>query len=149
VSGYPSASLTADLLVVAQGQIMLIRRKGAPFRDHWAFPGGFIDAHNDHRGETPEVAALRELQEETGVVLTAEELTLLEVVATPGRDPRGRVVTWAYHAQLLSKPKVRPGDDASDVAWFTLGQATHTHLAFDHSAILARHLEWLSGPYFV
>jgi ADP-ribose pyrophosphatase YjhB (NUDIX family) len=42
--------------------VLLIQRKAEPFQGSWALPGGFVDEN-----EALEVAAGRELQEETGV----------------------------------------------------------------------------------
>jgi 8-oxo-dGTP diphosphatase len=57
---------------VACGQKLLwIRRALEPRRGLWAIPGGFLEA-----GETMAQGAARELQEEAGVVLPAERLSL-------------------------------------------------------------------------
>ena len=63
---YPMPSVTADILVLKKtgvtSQILLIKRRNEPFKDCWAFPGGFTE-----EGETLEQSASRELLEETGL----------------------------------------------------------------------------------
>ena len=98
---YPRAALTVDCVVFgfdsAQSalQVLLIRRGLAPFKDHWALPGGFVRVE-----ETLDDAARRELQEETG--LKDLFLEQLYTFGTVNRDPRERVVSVAYYA--LTKP---------------------------------------------
>lgn len=91
-------------------------------------PGGFVD-----EGERVADAAPRELAEETG--LRVEELELLGVYDTPGRDPRGWTVSVVYLASIESEPAVEDADDASDARWFALDALPE--LAFDHHLILA------------
>src|SRR5437763_3794806 len=50
-------------VVVRHGQVLLGIRRGAHGGGTWSVPGGKIEP-----GETPEQAALRELEEETGLV---------------------------------------------------------------------------------
>ena len=42
---YPKPSVTADIVLFSikenKVQVLLIKRGGHPFLDHWAFPGGF------------------------------------------------------------------------------------------------------------
>ncbi len=64
---YPRPSVTVDIVVYGydggkQLKMLLIERGGEPFKGHWALPGGFVDLNEDL-----ETAALRELEEETGV----------------------------------------------------------------------------------
>jgi 8-oxo-dGTP diphosphatase len=82
-----------------------------------------------------ENAALRELNEETGV----EEAYLeqLYTYGDPGRDPRGRVVTVAYFALIPAGTPVRfeGGSDARQACWYLVDQLPP--LAFDHTEIIA------------
>ncbi|MDP4845377.1 MAG: NUDIX domain-containing protein, partial [Salibacteraceae bacterium] len=35
--------LAADTILIAEEQVLLIKRKNEPFKGMWAFPGGFVD----------------------------------------------------------------------------------------------------------
>lgn len=51
------------------GGILLVKRAIHPSYGKWVFPGGYVD-----RGETLEAAALREVQEESGLVVRLTRL---------------------------------------------------------------------------
>lgn len=113
---FPRPSLTADLIIIRSGAepaLLLIKRGGHPYLGSWALPGGFVE-----QGEDALTAAKRELKEETGL----EQLKLAPVgfYSTPGRDPRGWVVSAAFLNVSSDSPKARAGDDAADAAWFTI-----------------------------
>ena len=69
----PIGHITASGLVVDSGKVLLIRH---PYLRLWIQPGGHIDD-----GETPELAAIRETQEETGVLceLVWQENSLVDI----------------------------------------------------------------------
>jgi 8-oxo-dGTP diphosphatase len=129
---YPRPSVTVDMVIVTREKrprVLLIRRKHPPFVGMWAIPGGFVEME-----ETLEAAARRELFEET--CLRTSKLEQLHTFGDPGRDPRGRVISVVYLAQLdPRKLKPRAADDAAEVAWYDLRHPPP--LAFDHSEILA------------
>jgi 8-oxo-dGTP diphosphatase len=83
--------------------------------------------------ESLEAAALRELQEETG--LKDISFQQLGAFGNPGRDPRGRTITVAYFV-LLNAERLQPraDDDASKVQWWSMDRLPK--LAFDHDRIL-------------
>ena len=127
---YPRASVTADAVLFAEkdGQmyVLLIQRGNEPYKGYWAFPGGFLNMD-----ETVAHCAERELEEETGIVLT--EMQLVGIYSDVERDPRGRVVTAAY-AAMTTMPEANAADDAAAAKWWPLNALPE--LAFDHDTIL-------------
>ena len=130
---YPRPALTVDCVIFGLDEshklkVLLIQRAHAPFEGQWALPGGFVDMD-----EGLETAALRELEEETGVKNVFIEQ--LYTFGAPGRDPRGRVVSVAYFALVnLEAHPVEANSDARRVRWYETGRLPR--LAFDHQHIL-------------
>ncbi len=130
---YPRPMLTADVMVVRSGnEVLLVRRGGEPFKGCWALPGGFMEMD-----ETIEHCAVRELEEETGLCFTEQELSLIGIYSAPDRDPRGRTVTAAYRVECEGKrvETAVAGDDAAEVRWWPLEALPP--LAFDHAEIVS------------
>ena len=129
---YPRPAVTVDVVVVtreAKRRVLLIRRKHEPFGGKWAIPGGFVDM-----AEPLEVAARRELLEETGIV--AGKLVQLQTFGDPGRDPRGRTISVVYQTEVdANRLNPHAADDAAAAAWHPLDRLPT--LAFDHKQILA------------
>lgn len=64
---------TADVIVENQrGEALVVKTSYLP---HWSFPGGIIDV-----GESPSQAAVRELQEETGLDYSVNEIEFASVI---------------------------------------------------------------------
>jgi len=139
----PTVLLAVDLVILtlrdAQLQVLLVRRGNEPWRGALALPGGFLD----HKQEDLPDAAHRELAEEAGLTAQHVHLEQFGVYGTPGRDPRGRVVSVAYLAITPELPDPVAGADAADAYWLPADQAlsTHTRLAFDHRQILTDGIE--------
>ncbi len=132
---YPRPALTVDCIIFGldtqlELKVMLIQRDIPPFQGQWAIPGGFVRID-----ETLEQAALRELQEETGI-----HDVYLEQLYTFGdleRDPRDRTVTVAYYALInLIEQQIQASTDAREADWFSLHAIPS--LAFDHEQILQK-----------
>ncbi len=137
---YPRPAVTVDvvLFTIRAGELslLMIRRGGAPFKGHWALPGGFVEPN-----ETLMRAACRELEEETSIVQTS--LEQLGAFGDPGRDPRGHTVSVAFYAFLVSPARPVAADDAADAQWVALSSIGRTRIAFDHSKIIAAAIERL------
>lgn len=127
---YPHPAVTADCIVMTRdNQVLLIQRKNEPCRGQWAFPGGFMNID-----ETAEAAAVRELQEETGITLSETDVFQVGAYTAVDRDPRERVITIAYLAEIDAPVPVKGSDDAARAQWFPLDALPP--LAFDHAEIL-------------
>ena len=127
---YPRPAVTVDIIVFKLGKIaevLLIERKYPPFENTWAFPGGFVDEN-----EALETAALRELEEETG--LKNIDLRQLQTFGDPGRDPRGHTISIVFLGLLKEDAEFKAGDDASKAKWFDIQNLPD--LAFDHKEIV-------------
>lgn len=138
---YPRPALTVDCAVFVvesnQLQVLLIERSSDPFAGQWALPGGFVDMD-----EPVEQAALRELQEETG--LDKIFLEQLYTFSDVDRDPRGRVISVAYYGLVkLTGQTIKAASDAAKVEWFPVNKLPE--LAFDHDKILTMALERIRG----
>jgi len=127
---YPRPAVSADVVVLDResDSILLIQRKKDPFAGSWALPGGFMDMD-----ESADVAAIRELKEETELVIDC--VKQIGAYSTVDRDPRGRVVTVAFFATASQSDHIAAADDAEDARWFSINELPD--LAFDHAKIIA------------
>jgi 8-oxo-dGTP diphosphatase len=111
---------TVGVVCLKGDQVLLIRRGQPPRLNQWSLPGGRLEW-----GETLQVAALRELKEETGV--EAELLGLLDVVdgvfpARPGGEISRHYVMIDYAARWVAGEPVA-GDDAAEAKFVSLDEA--------------------------
>jgi 8-oxo-dGTP diphosphatase len=136
---YPRPAVTVDVVLFTMRAedlaVLLVKRRGPPFKGAWALPGGFVNEN-----EPLVRAALRELEEETGVAGVAVEQ--LGAFGDPGRDPRGHTVSVAFVGFVVAEAHaVAAGDDAAQAAWIPLvriakRRRASVRLAFDHAAII-------------
>jgi mutator protein MutT len=103
----------AGVILVEAGRVLLVRRAWEPRAGSWCLPAGFMEA-----GEHPEQSAVRELQEETGVIA---QLTGLFGVYAGFDDPRVRAVLILYTG-IATGGDQRAGDDAVELGWFPLDE---------------------------
>lgn len=111
---------TVGVVCLRGDEVLLIRRGTPPRLNQWSVPGGRLEW-----GEALEVAALRELKEETGV--EAQLLGLLDVVdgvfpARPGGEITRHYVMIDYAARWTGGEPVA-GDDAAEARFVSLDEA--------------------------
>ena len=135
-NGWLNPALAADAAVRRGDSVLLIQRKHPPMAGAWAVPGGFVD-----QGEDPVLAALRELEEETG--LRGTNPRLLMVMGDPDRDPRKHIVSIVYEIEVSEDQHPKAGDDAADAKFWPIEKVLSgdVELAGDHLDILT---EWLN-----
>jgi 8-oxo-dGTP diphosphatase len=107
---YENPVPATSVIVADNGKgVVLVKRNVEPKKGFWCLPGGFVEL-----GETPEQSALRELQEETGL---AGQIDKLLGVTTDESDRYGSVLMVGYLVKQYAGT-LKPGDDASDAAYF-------------------------------
>jgi 8-oxo-dGTP pyrophosphatase MutT (NUDIX family) len=117
------AELPSPTEVVLAAGGLVVRRQGGtleiavvhrPVHQDWSFPKGKLE-----EGETPELAALREVREETG--LTCRLLRFLG--RTEYVDRKGRPKAVAYWAMAAEEGSFTPNVEVDQIRWLTLEDA--------------------------
>ncbi|HSL23472.1 MAG TPA: NUDIX hydrolase [Vicinamibacterales bacterium] len=100
------------------GQIVLVKRAIEPGLGLWVFPGGYVD-----RGETPQVAAVREAREECGLEVRLD--ALVNLYAYPGRTP-----IIIVYAATMTGGALCVDDEGSEAGLFGEADVPWRELAF-------------------
>jgi len=109
-----------------EGGILLVKRGVEPGYGLWALPSGFIEIE-----ETPEMACLRELEEETGL-----KGKIVQLVGVYSQDSYmyKNVIIIGYEVDVFGK--LQPGSDSLETKYFSPQELPE--IAFpSHSQMLA------------
>lgn len=109
----PVITVAAVVFRDGAGRVLSVRKSGT---DRFLLPGGKLEP-----GETPAEAAAREVSEELGVTVPAEELALLgefEAAAAnePGHLVRSTVFTWSGPIEPVAAAEI------AELRWATLDE---------------------------
>lgn len=110
LNGVPDSLIPCVGAIVkdGQGRLLLIRRGHDPDAGLWSLPGGRIEP-----GETDAEALVREMLEETGLLVEPGQLTGRVRRPAGNRD----VIDIRDYAATVTGGTLRPGDDAADARW--------------------------------
>jgi len=105
------------VLLVRDHQVLLTRRRDTNplFDGLWHLPSGKLDA-----GESVLDAAVREAEEEVGVLVTAEDLRHVHTMHVNGSGPEPRLGLFFEACQWFGEPVNREPEKCSGVRWFGL-----------------------------
>ncbi len=103
--------VVSTLLVNAKSQVLLILRKNEPYKGMWCLPIGFAEVD-----ESIQDAALRELEEETGV--KGRIVRLLDA-QTVDDSFYGSLLILCYEVEQVSG-EIKAGDDAKNARFFPI-----------------------------
>jgi mutator protein MutT len=99
-------------VVVHEGRVLLVRRGKEPLRGRWVVPGGAVEP-----GETLEQAVIREVREETGILVRPlEVMTVFDRIERVGGDVAYHYVIVDYRCAFVSGT-VDAATDALEAAW--------------------------------
>jgi len=96
------------------GFLLVVKRKNEPARGLWSLPGGRVE-----QGETAEAAVVREVAEETGIVVSVQR----EVGSVQRAAPGGGIYDIRDFLMLdVAGVAPLPADDALDARYVTPAQ---------------------------
>lgn len=108
VSDHKVSLAAGGVILDEHGQVLLIRENYG--RHRYGLPGGRIDA-----GETPEDAVVREVREETGLVVTTSGL----VGTIHNRDWSEPMLILVYRCHVIGgELAIQDRDEIAELGWF-------------------------------
>ena len=136
--GYTQFHVALDCIIFGfdKGNLKLLihRRTFEPFKGEWSLFGGFLKS-----GEGLKDGANRILRELTG--LDDIYLEQLYSYGEPGRDPAGRVVSFAYAALIPEHKYSKKHAQNYGATWVSLKDLPK--MIMDHNEMVSRGLRWL------
>lgn len=125
-TGEPEIRAAGGVVIDDAGRVLVVHR---PRYDDWSLPKGKLDA-----GETWEAAALREVEEETGV-----RCELGAALPPVHYDVRGRLkeVRWWVMRPVGMAPPEERDDEVDELLWLA-PEAAAERMSYPHDAELIR-----------
>ena len=110
---YQNPIPAAGAIIVRDDQVLMVKRAHPPRVGWWCLPAGFME-WNEH----PSATAIREVGEETGLLISLKGIFQ---IYTGTDDPRSNAVLILYLADIVSG-EMRASDDALDVRFFPFSE---------------------------
>lgn len=113
-----NAEPVSAVIVREEDEILMIKRGIKPGKGSWSIPAGFLEVD-----ETAEEAAVRELEEETGLAVDIEDLEFVETLNME-RFPDQRLLATVFTVKAEEATgKAVAGSDAEKVEFLNIKEA--------------------------
>ncbi len=122
-------------VVVLDGeQVLLIRRGKAPKLGEWSLPGGHAEV-----GETLRAAAVREVEEETGLSVALQGLVdVVDLIDVNGDGTIARQYALIDYWAVPATGTLQAGDDAADARWHHIASISNLGMWDETIRIIAK-----------
>jgi 8-oxo-dGTP diphosphatase len=123
-------------IIVEDDRVVLVKRGHPPLAGDWSIPGGVLEI-----GEMLREAAVREVREETGLLVEpGEVLGIYDRVIREGHRVRYHYVLIDFACRRISG-ELQAGSDAEQARWFTRDEIRQLSLAADTAEVIAKGLD--------
>ena len=134
-SFYANSKPTATIIPIYKGEVLLGVRGKDPQKGKLDFIGGFLDY-----GEDPLAGAVREFEEETGVMIDKKDLTFFDIYMD-SYEFEGvvyQLLNVIYILHVKEKLPVVAADDVESLVWLPITPSLD--LAFKHQNLIIEQL---------
>jgi 8-oxo-dGTP diphosphatase len=123
-------------IIVEDDRVVLVKRGHPPLAGDWSIPGGVLEI-----GEMLREAAVREVREETGLLVEpGEVLGIYDRVIREGHRVRYHYVLIDFACRRISG-ELQAGSDAEQARWFTRDEIRQLSLTADTAEVIAKGLD--------
>jgi ADP-ribose pyrophosphatase YjhB (NUDIX family) len=136
---FPEAPLVGvGAVVVEEGRVLLVRRGTEPLLGHWSLPGGLLEV-----GETLTAGVVREVREETGLIVEPLELIeLLDRIHREGERVRYHYVIADYLCRVAGGA-LQAASDADAARWVERAEwSSHSAIRLDPVTVRVIEMGW-------
>lgn len=128
----PTATVTP---VYQQKEILIGVRKDDPYKGSFELLGGFL-----RNGEHPRDGAIREFQEETGIMIDKKDLALFDVLVDeyPYEGNTYFTLNFFYIVKFDKKVMPKPSEEVTEFLWMSLDK--RLNMAFKYENIMVSKL---------
>ncbi|MEW5873344.1 MAG: NUDIX hydrolase [Chloroflexota bacterium] len=124
----PRLTLCVGAVVLHKNKILFVRQTYGGLKGKWSLPWGFVEGNRpDGSLEPPELAAIRETQEEAGVIVKVEGLLGIQNHSSRG-EARLYIIFLCHPISGEPKPDNQETDKA---AYFSLAEMADFNEPFD------------------
>jgi ADP-ribose pyrophosphatase YjhB (NUDIX family) len=120
---YQNPKPCVGAVVIQGGKVLLTRRANEPFKNHWDFPGGFLEC-----GELPEDGLKREVVEELKVGI---KIVRVLGIYPDTYGPGGEATLNIYYQCKILDGVITPQKEIAEARWFVINDLP-AQLAFGH-----------------
>ncbi|MGH7597526.1 MAG: NUDIX hydrolase [bacterium] len=132
---YENPKPCVGAVIIKNGKVLLIRRANEPFKNHWDFPGGFLEA-----GEKPKDGLQREIGEELQI-----DVKIIRVLGIypDTYGPAGDATLNIYYLCKISRGEITPNQFEIAAAKWVDPDELPPQLAFGHVELVVSDLRKL------